>query len=381
VGCILGNNGLKYYQLRRFNSDIHVFEFSPELYPSQISKGVANQLERLSEIKHTWFEQNGYEPIAKINFGFFNPAEHYGWLFRDSGTSEGDPTTVPAIECYLTKDNRFVVEDLTLDKIKSIKGNIRWGGSLSYSLVINGKENITKREKYEHSGSDNPRTLIGQKSDKTMILAVVDGRSKTNAGLTAHESALLMLELGAYNAINADGGGSSEMILKTSKGLSIMNKPSDGIERKIGSALIVFAPKKDNVFVEMPTPQKTVLDVINHIQLTPNFSLHEFECHDGNHQVKLHPELLQKLQQLRELVAKPIRINSGYRTVEYNAKIGGSPHSQHLLGKATDLAVPQGLTIDQFANLALKVGFNGIGKYPWGIHVDVRETPARWDFR
>lgn len=120
---------------------------------------------------------------------------------------------------------------------------------------------------------------------------------------------------------------------------------------------------------------------INDISVSENFKLYEFECHDGSHLVKVDPELIERLQRLREMVAKPIKINSGTRTPEYNKKVGGSPTSQHLLGKAADLALPNGLTVDQFAMLAEKVGFRGIGKYNWGIHVDVRESPVRWDYR
>lgn len=120
---------------------------------------------------------------------------------------------------------------------------------------------------------------------------------------------------------------------------------------------------------------------INDIKISANFKLYEFECHDGNHEVKVDPELIDKMQKLREVVAKPIKVNSGYRNQEYNKKIGGSPKSQHLLGKAADLALPNGITIDQFAVLAEKAGFRGIGKYDWGIHVDVRETSVKWDYR
>lgn len=127
-------------------------------------------------------------------------------------------------------------------------------------------------------------------------------------------------------------------------------------------------------------PKEKESNRINDIQIAPNFKLYEFECHDGKHEVKVHPGLVDKLQKLRELTG-PITINSGYRTHEYNMKIGGSAKSQHMRGYAADLKLPKGLTIDQFANLAEKVGFNGIGKYNWGIHVDVREEYARWDYR
>ena len=44
-----------------------------------------------------------------------------------------------------------------------------------------------------------------------------------------------MLELGCYNAVNLDGGGSSAMVYKN----KLTNKPSDGSERKVGSVILV----------------------------------------------------------------------------------------------------------------------------------------------
>lgn len=46
---------------------------------------------------------------------------------------------------------------------------------------------------------------------------------------------------------------------------------------------------------------------------------------------------------LRELRwAGPVKVNSGYRTPEHNAKIGGAAHSYHTLGRAIDIDDPQG---------------------------------------
>ncbi len=118
----------------------------------------------------------------------------------------------------------------------------------------------------------------------------------------------------------------------------------------------------------------------NQINLSPNFSLHEFQCNDGSHQVRLHPQLLQKLQQLRTTLGRPVTITSGYRNPTHNKAVGGSPTSQHLLGTAADIKV-SGITIDELASHAKATGFNGIGRYPTFLHVDVRQYPAHWDYR
>ena len=69
-----------------------------------------------------------------------------------------------------------------------------------------------------------------------MLLAVVDGRQASSIGCTLDEFAELLVKFGAQEAINFDGGGSSEMVL----GGQILNSPSDGTERKVGSALAVL---------------------------------------------------------------------------------------------------------------------------------------------
>ena len=69
---------------------------------------------------------------------------------------------------------------------------------------------------------------------------MADGRKNTSKGLTAKQSAELMKELSCYNAVNLDGGGSSEMIVKD----KIVNSPSDKDERYIGSAILVCKNNK-----------------------------------------------------------------------------------------------------------------------------------------
>lgn len=84
----------------------------------------------------------------------------------------------------------------------------------------------------------NPRTAMGLTQDrKTFILAVVDGRSATSAGMYGTELAELMEELGAWQAFNIDGGGSTEMWLK---GKGTINDPSDGSSRAVANHWGIF---------------------------------------------------------------------------------------------------------------------------------------------
>lgn len=123
------------------------------------------------------------------------------------------------------------------------------------------------------------------------------------------------------------------------------------------------------------------------MQLTKNFTLDEFNCHDGT---AVPPSLRQNLkvlanslQALRDHLKEPIHVNSGYRTTTYNQSIGGAPNSQHLQAKAADITVkskrPRQLAAiieSLIAKGEMKQG--GLGIYPGFVHYDVRGTKARW---
>ena len=122
------------------------------------------------------------------------------------------------------------------------------------------------------------------------------------------------------------------------------------------------------------------IDESGDIQLSQHFKLSEFQCHDGSFYVRVHGQLIEKLEQLRNYVASPIRINSGYRTPSYNDAIGGAKYSQHKEGTAVDITI-DGLDVGAIAELGKAMGFNGIGIYDTFVHLDVRQKEATWDYR
>jgi exopolysaccharide biosynthesis protein len=82
-----------------------------------------------------------------------------------------------------------------------------------------------------------PRTAVGFSRDSsTLYLLAVDGRSQRSVGVTLDELASLMRRLGAWNAMNFDGGGSTTMVING----AVVNVPSDSAgERAVGNALLV----------------------------------------------------------------------------------------------------------------------------------------------
>ncbi len=123
------------------------------------------------------------------------------------------------------------------------------------------------------------------------------------------------------------------------------------------------------------------------MRITKNFRLSEFDCKDGSElPSQLLPnvvELAENLQALRDFVGLPIKINSSYRSLEHNAKIGGSQNSQHLFAKAADIVI-ESKSPEQVANIIKhlidegKMRQGGIGIYETFTHYDIRGHKARW---
>jgi uncharacterized protein YigE (DUF2233 family) len=87
--------------------------------------------------------------------------------------------------------------------------------------------------------SPHPRSAIGLSEDgKKLYLVVADGRRANVPGMTLPQlAAFLHDKLGVCSAINLDGGGSSAMWV----GDRIVNRPSDGVERRVGDHIAVVA--------------------------------------------------------------------------------------------------------------------------------------------
>lgn len=115
---------------------------------------------------------------------------------------------------------------------------------------------------------------------------------------------------------------------------------------------------------------------LNDIQISENFNLKEFQCKCGCGTAKIHPDLVRKLQALREELGQAIIVNSGYRCPVHNKKVGGAADSQHLHGTAADITAKD---LPRLILLAEKYFQNqGVGLYKTFVHVDVRGYKARW---
>jgi exopolysaccharide biosynthesis protein len=158
-----------------------------------------------------------YNGLAGINAGGFNDENGTG----DGGTPQGLVITNGEIiygNAYagysivgLDQDGILIVGSMTGNEALAM--GMKWGVSfithdgLASSLIINGQV------QYQNLGGGvNPRTAIGQREDGALLLLVLDGRSINTLGATMEDIVNIMLEYGAVNAGNLDGGSSSVMV-------------------------------------------------------------------------------------------------------------------------------------------------------------------------
>lgn len=87
-----------------------------------------------------------------------------------------------------------------------------------------------------------PRTAVGINAQGDLIFAIVDGRQTMSIGCTLPEMANIMKGLGCRDAVNLDGGGSSTLSIFG----QAVNRPSDGIERKVSNGVLFFGPRPEN---------------------------------------------------------------------------------------------------------------------------------------
>ena len=116
------------------------------------------------------------------------------------------------------------------------------------------------------------------------------------------------------------------------------------------------------------------------IRLAKNFRLDEFKCKCGKcDPVLVDEDLVAWLQRIRDHFGKSVNINSGYRCAAHNAspKVGGSPSSHHVKGKAADIRV-EGITPEEVAKFAESIGIRRIGLYDTFVHIGSDTKKRFW---
>ena len=183
-----------------------------------------------------------YNGLAGINAGGFNDENGQG----DGGKPQGLVITEGQIIAggnnstynVIGLDGEGILHVGTMTGNEAVESGIEWAVSfvthdgLASALIINGEVQTQNL-----GGGVNPRTAIGQRADGALLLLVLDGRSINTLGATMENIADIMLEYGAVNAGNLDGGSSSVMVYD---GEIINNCASVTGPRRIPTGFIVL---------------------------------------------------------------------------------------------------------------------------------------------
>jgi bla regulator protein BlaR1 len=131
-----------------------------------------------------------------------------------------------------TGSGKLLVGSYSLNELNKL--SVTEAVSYGPALIVNGKSTIKEGD---GGWGIAPRTAIGQKKDGTVIILSIDGRSVKSLGGTLLDVQNILLEYGAVNASNLDGGSSSTMYYNG----DVINNPCDiSGERNVSSTFMVL---------------------------------------------------------------------------------------------------------------------------------------------
>lgn len=204
--------------------------------PSRVTIGISGAYgsghsgKRVSEIAEE------YKAVLAINGGGFednkgmgNGGTPIGIVIHDSKIVWGTETGKYEVIGF-DKENKLVVGNMTGKE--AINKGVRDALSFGPILIVNGKPSKVNGT----GGGLNPRTAIGQTKDGKVLLLVIEGRSANSLGASQLDVQNVLLDNGAYNAANLDGGSSSLMYYE---GKYINNCSSLYGPRKMPTTIIV----------------------------------------------------------------------------------------------------------------------------------------------
>lgn len=207
--------------------------------PTRINIGFTNSMGQVGQRTSEIAAENG--AVAAINGGGFADNTASGKLWTGTGAypqgivisngkviySDVKPDYKVNVTAF-TRAGKLVVGNYSVNQLK--KMDVKEAISFRETLLLNGKALSVQDEGL------NPRTAIGQKADGTIIMLVIDGRQGLMPGATLEEVQNILLQEGAVNASNLDGGSSSTMYLNG----EVINSPCDwNGERTVATALYV----------------------------------------------------------------------------------------------------------------------------------------------
>ena len=279
------------------------------------------------------------------------------------------------VEGYLSSAGVDVVGNLQHDSLDAVctESNIS-GADIFISIHCNAaaNEQANGTETWFHSSSISGRALAG--CIQTQIVDSLETADRGTKGATPGVNGLYVL-----NNTNAVAVLVELAFISNSDDSILLADNADDFARAIARGVTDYQGGQREDTPAVPSEGYK----------SKYFSEAETSCHCGCGGNVINPLLLKKLDELREMIGGPLELSCAYRCPEHNAEVNGVPDSQHVKGTAADVQTPDFdhcKTPDQLAWYCEQIGFDGIGIYEWGCHVDVRDngqSPCeyRWDDR
>ena len=182
--------------------------------PSRVTVGISGQYGASYSGKTVMDMAMNYDAVAAVNGGGFednngvgNGGTPIGLVISDGELKYGSAGSSYEVIGF-DNNNNLVVGKMTASE--ALSRGVRDALSFGPILIVNGQAS-----QVNGSGSGlNPRTAIGQRADGAILLVVIDGRQVNSLGASYADVIDVMLEYGAVNAANLDGGSSSLMYYK-----------------------------------------------------------------------------------------------------------------------------------------------------------------------
>jgi hypothetical protein len=182
----------------------------------------------------------GAGALAAVNGGYFQPGAGTSYSLVKSRGRILARNVYPRTSLGLTAQGRWVMRQVAsadpfAEAVEAVGGGPR--------IVTAGRIDVrAAAERFGvlsgvGAGAPSPRTAAGITAAGNLLLVTVDGRSAGARGMTLEQLAQYMIWLGARDAMNLDGGGSTTCFVSA---VGVVNRPSDGAERPIFSAIGVI---------------------------------------------------------------------------------------------------------------------------------------------
>jgi exopolysaccharide biosynthesis protein len=196
-----------------------------------LTSDFAKEKNAIAAINGTFFnmKNGGAVMLVKQDGKIINPSKGYSERSDGALTIDGNKVKIIAAD---SADANWA------DNLKA--PNVMVSGPV---LLTDGKP--TELSKASFNTLSHPRSAIGITDDNKLLLVAVDGRSESGSGMSLFSLTTLLQTLGARDAMNLDGGGSTTLYVKNQTQNGIVNHPSDNKkfdhegERKVANAILV----------------------------------------------------------------------------------------------------------------------------------------------